>query len=348
LNHSAFSRFLDRLAESPRIGSLNPGVRYANLHAVPAPSMRAIRQQSLGGPEVLELATVARPEPPPTEVLVRVAAAGINPVDWKTRSSGGSLGPPPFTVGWDVAGVVEEIGYGVTRFAAGDRVFGMPRFPREAGTYAEFVTSPSRQLARIPERLSDVEAGALPLASLTAWQALVDTAAVEQGDRVLIHAAAGGVGHLAVQIAKSRGAYVIGTARADEHAFLADLGIDESIDYTSEDVGATVRDVDVVLDLVGGQTGLASLPVVRDGGLLISVPSRGDIGPLREAAGNRVRVTGILVEPDRTGLEAIAALAADGRLRVRVARTFPLERAAAAHDQSENGRARGKLVLTID
>jgi NADPH:quinone reductase-like Zn-dependent oxidoreductase len=310
--------------------------------------MRAIRQRSLGGPEVLELATVDRPAPVPTEVLVKVAAAGVNPVDWKTRSSGGMLGSPPFTVGWDVAGVVEELGFGVTRFAVGDRVFGMPRFPREAGAYAEFVTSPSRQLARIPDRLSDVEAGAMPLGSLTAWQALVDTAAVRDGDRVLVHAAAGGVGHLAVQIAKSQGAYVIGTARADDHPFLADLGIDESIDYTREDVGAAVRDVDVVLDLVGGQTGLDSLPVIRDGGLLISVPSQADVAPLREAAGDRVRVTGILVEPDRTGTEAIAALAADGRLRVRVARTFPLEQAAAAHELLEKGRAGGKLVLTID
>jgi NADPH:quinone reductase-like Zn-dependent oxidoreductase len=310
--------------------------------------MRAIRQRSLGGPEVLELATVDRPAPVPTEVLVKVAAAGVNPVDWKTRSSGGMLGSPPFTVGWDVAGVVEELGFGVTRFAVGDRVFGMPRFPREAGAYAEFVTSPSRQLARIPDRLSNVEAGAMPLGSLTAWQALVDTAAVRDGDRVLVHAAAGGVGHLAVQIAKSQGAYVIGTARADDHPFLADLGIDESIDYTREDVGAAVRDVDVVLDLVGGQTGLDSLPVIRDGGLLISVPSQADVAPLREAAGDRVRVTGILVEPDRTGTEAIAALAADGRLRVRVARTFPLEQAAAAHELLEKGRAGGKLVLTID
>jgi NADPH:quinone reductase-like Zn-dependent oxidoreductase len=310
--------------------------------------MRAIRQETVGGPEVLDLVTVPRPEPSPTEVLVKVAATGVNPVDWKTRSSGGALGSPPFTVGWDVAGVVEELGFGVTRFAVGDRVFGMPRFPREAGAYAEFVTSPSRQLARIPERLSDVEAAALPLASLTAWQALVETAEVRAGDRVLIHAAGGGVGHLAVQIAKSRGAYVIGTARADDHAFLADLGMDEAIDYRREDVGATLRDVDVVLDLVGGETGLASLPVLRRGGLLISVPSRADVAPLREAAGGRVRVTGILVEPDRTGMEAIAALAAEGQLRVRVSRTFPLEQAAAAHELSENGRPGGKLVLTTD
>src|SRR5207244_719097 len=173
--------------------------------------MRAIRQQTLGGPEVLELVEVPRPEPAPTEVLVRVAAAGVNPVDWKTRTRGGFLGQPPFTVGWDVAGVVDGVGRGVTRFAPGDRGFGMPRLPREAAAYAEYVTSPSRQLARIPDGLADVDAAALPLAALTAWQALVETADVQPGQRVLILAAAGGVGHLAVQIAKARGAHVIGT-----------------------------------------------------------------------------------------------------------------------------------------
>ncbi len=179
--------------------------------------MLAIRQEVLGGPEVLEVVDVPRPEPGPTEVLVRVAAAGVNPVDWKVRARGGFLGDPPFTVGWDVAGVVEEVGIGVTRFAAGDRVFGMPRFPREAAAYAEYATSPSRQLARTPDGLSDVEAGAMPLAALTAWQALVETADVRPGSRVLVNGAAGGVGHLAVQIAKARGAYVIGTARAVQH-----------------------------------------------------------------------------------------------------------------------------------
>jgi NADPH:quinone reductase-like Zn-dependent oxidoreductase len=164
-------------------------------------TMRAIRQESLGGPDVLELVEVPRPTAIPTEVLVRTLAAGVNPVDWKSRARGGFLGEPPFTVGWDVAGVVEEVGFGVTRFAVGDRVFGMPRFPREAAAYAEYVTSPSRQLARIPDGLSDVEAGALPLAGLTAWQALVETADVRPGQRVLVLAAAGGVGPLAVQIA---------------------------------------------------------------------------------------------------------------------------------------------------
>ncbi len=197
--------------------------------------------------------------------------------------------------------------------------------------------------------MSDVEAAALPLAALTAWQALVDTAAIGPGDRVLIHAAAGGVGHLAVQIAKSRGAHVIGTARAVNHPLLAELGVDEAIDYTSEDVGAAVRDADIVLDLVGGDTGLRSLPTLRDGGLLILVPSSGDLERLRATAGDRVRVTGILVEPDRTGIEAIAALVARGELRVHVARTFPLAEAGTAHAVGERGEiGGGKLVLTVD
>jgi NADPH:quinone reductase-like Zn-dependent oxidoreductase len=311
--------------------------------------MRAIVQREFGGPEVLELADVPKPEPGPTEVLVRVRAAGINPVDWKTRAGRAFVRELPLTVGWDVAGEVEAVGAGVTRFAPGDRVFGMPRFPRPAGGYAEYVTAPSRQFARTPDGLSDVEAAALPLAALTAWQALVDTAAVGAGDRVLIHAAAGGVGHLAVQIAKSRGAHVIGTARAVNLPLLAELGVDEAIDYTSEDVGAAVRGADVVLDLVGGDTGLRSLPALRDGGLLILVPSSGDLEGLRATAGDRVRVTGILVEPDRTGIEAIAALVERGELRVRVARTFPLAEAGAAQAVGERGEiGGGKLVLTVD
>jgi NADPH:quinone reductase-like Zn-dependent oxidoreductase len=309
--------------------------------------MRAIRQQTLGGPEVLELVDVPRPEPAPTEVLVRVAAAGVNPVDWKTRTRGGFLGSPPFTVGWDVAGVVEEVGRGVTRFEPGDRVFGMPRFPREAAAYAEYVTSPSRQLARTPEELDDVHAAALPLAGLTAWQALVETAGVEEGHRVLILAAAGGVGHLAVQIAKARGAYVVCTARAAKHAFLAELGADEAVDYTSERVEDRVRDVDVVLDLVGDEASAGALETIRDGGIFISVPSGSSLDALHEAAGDRARVTGILVEPDRQGMEAIADLAASGALRAEIAQTFPLADAARAHELGETGRTQGKLVLTL-
>ena len=309
--------------------------------------MRTIRQQTLGGPEVLELVDVPQPEPAPTEVLVRASAAGVNPVDWKIRTRGGFLGEPPFTVGWDVAGTVEALGGGVTRFAVGDRVFGMPRFPREAAAYAEYVTSPSRQLARIPEALSDVEAAALPLAGLTAWQALVETADLQPGQRVLVLGAAGGVGHLAVQIAKARGAYVIGTARSPKHGFLAELGADEAVDYSLGPVEEAVGDVDVVLDLVGSEATAGTLRTLRDGGLLIVVPSAASVESLAERAEGRVRVTGILVEPDRAGLEAIAGLVESGALRPSVSQTFPLGDAARAHEAGETGRTQGKLVLTI-
>lgn len=310
--------------------------------------MRAIRQRMLGGPEVLELVEVPRPEPAPTEVLVRVRAAGVNPVDWKTRAGGAYLGEPPFTVGWDVAGVVEEVGAGVTRFRPGERVFGMPRFPREAAAYAEYATAPSRQLARVPDGLGDVEAAALPLAGLTAWQALVETAGVERGTRVLVLAAAGGVGHLAVQIAKARGAWVAGTARAEKHAFMRGLGVEVAIDYTSDDLAKRLPGgVDAVLDAVGGEAALAALPALRDGGLVVTL-SGASVARLREAAGDQVRVTSILVEPDRCGLEELAALVERGELRPHVERTFPLAQAGAAHELGETGRTTGKLVLVTD
>jgi len=305
--------------------------------------MRAVRQHELGGPEVLAVEEVPKPEPGPTEVLVRTVAAGVNPVDWKVRAGGGLLGEPPFTVGWDVAGVVEAAGSGVTWLAAGDRVFGMPRFPREAACYAEYVVSPSRQLARIPDGLDDVEAAAVPLAGLTAWQSLVDTAGVGEGSRVLVLGAAGGVGHLAVQIAAARGAWVAGTSSAAKHGFLRELGIDEALD---RDEPVVVGDVDVVLDAVGGEVGLGALPALRDGGVLVTV-SGSSVPGLVEAAAGRVRVAGILVEPDRVGMQALAALAAEGKLRPQVERTFPLEEAGAAHALGEQGRARGKLVLRV-
>jgi NADPH:quinone reductase-like Zn-dependent oxidoreductase len=305
--------------------------------------MRAVRQHELGGPEVLAVEEVPKPEPGPTEVLVRTVAAGVNPVDWKVRAGGGLLGEPPFTVGWDVAGVVEAVGSGVTWLAAGDRVFGMPRFPREAACYAEYVVSPSRQLARIPDGLDDVEAAAVPLAGLTAWQSLVDTAGVGEGSRVLVLGAAGGVGHLAVQIAAARGAWVAGTSSAAKHGFLRELGIDEALD---RDEPVVVGDVDVVLDAVGGEVGLGALPALRDGGVLVTV-SGSSVPGLVEAAAGRVRVAGILVEPDRVGMQALAALAAEGKLRPQVERTFPLEEAGAAHALGEQGRTRGKLVLRV-
>jgi NADPH:quinone reductase-like Zn-dependent oxidoreductase len=309
--------------------------------------MKQISQETVGGPEVLELRDVERPEPIPTEVLVRVHAAGVNPVDWKVRAKGGFLGEPPFSVGWDVSGVVEEVAAGVTRFAVGDEVFGMPWFPREVGAYAEYVTAPSRQFARKPASIDHLHAAGLPLASLTAWQALVDTADVQPGQKVLVHAAAGGVGHLAVQIVKARGAYVLGTARAEKHDFLRSLGVDEPIDYTTTPVEAMGEGLDVVLDLIGGETGVDSVPLLRPDGLLIPVPSGAGQSVLDAARQAGVRATGILVEPDGASLTQIAKLVDDGALRVEIDSVFPLSDAARAHERGETGRARGKIVLDV-
>jgi len=300
--------------------------------------MRAITQNEFGGAEVLTLTDLPKPAPLPTEVLVRVHAAGVNPVDWKTRAGGGMAGLQrmPLVLGWDVSGVVEEVGFGVTTLKPGDEVYGMPRFPHAASAYAEYVTAPSRHFARKPKGLTHVEAAALPLAALTAWQILVDTADVQSGQKVLVTAAAGGVGHLAVQIAKARGAYVIGTARQPKHAFLKDLGADEVIDYTQADYAGD--DIDVLVDLVGG----GSAAAVRRGGLFVGVPSGVD-----SAIRDDIRTSPILVEPDRAGLEAISALVEKGEFRVHVDATFPLEDAGKAHALGETGRTQGKIVLEI-
>jgi NADPH:quinone reductase-like Zn-dependent oxidoreductase len=308
--------------------------------------MKAIQQRSFGGPEVLEPVEVERPSPGPTEVLVRVRAAGVNPVDWKCRAAPGFLRDLPFTLGWDVAGVVEAVAPGVTRFAPGDEVLGMPRFPREAAAYAEYVVAPARHFARKPAGLSDAEAGGLPLAGLTAWQVLVDTADVRPGQRVLVTAAAGGVGHLLVQVARARGAHVIGTARAAKHDFLRGLGADEVIDYTTTEIAAATGDLDLVVDLLGPGSGAAVLPALRPGGLLVAVTGGVDPAAAEAAAARGVRTTRFLVEPDHAGLDALAALVDAGRLRVEIDAVLPLAEAAEAHRRGETGRTRGKLVLT--
>ena len=310
--------------------------------------MRAITQKSFGGPEVLELAELPRPVPQPTEVLVRVRAAGVNPVELFIRSGAFPLiGQPPFTLGWDVSGVVEEVDPGVSRFKVGDEVYGMPYFPRAAGGYAEYVAAPSRQLVRKPAGLSHTEAAALPLAGLTAWQMLVDTAGVAEGQRVLVHGAGGGVGHLAVQIAKARGADGIGTASAAKQGFLRELGVDEALDYGAVDFAATVRDVDVVIETVGGDTAERSLRTLRPGGFLVTAVDKGDarLAALAEQAG--VRFAGISVEPDVVGLEALNALVEAGRLRPYVEQAFDLADAAKAHELVAAGHTRGKVVLTV-
>ncbi|MFI6576435.1 NADP-dependent oxidoreductase [Nocardiopsis sp. NPDC050513] len=309
--------------------------------------MRIVRQRELGGPEVLEIARVPVPEPGGTRIQVRVHAAGLNPADWKVRQHGYWL-TPPFAHGWDVSGVVTAVSPGVNRFAVGDEVYGMPNFPDTPGTHADYVTAPSRHFARKPASLDHVEAAALPLAALTAWQALVDTAGVAQGQRVLVHAAAGGVGHLAVQIAKARGAHVIGTASAAKHDMLRGLGADELVDYTSVDFAETVRGVDAVVDAVGGDYLERSLRTLRPGGVYVGLPNPLELDRIAEAAAAvGVRGTTVNVEPDHAALEEIAALADAGRLRPVVSQTFPLEDVAKAHEHGETGRTTGKVVLTL-
>ena len=311
-------------------------------------TMRAIAASTWGAPDVLNQVTIARPEPGPTEILVAVHAAGVNPTDWKSRASGGfgRWGDPPI-LGYDVSGVVESVGRGASLFQPGDAVFGMPRFPEQAGGYAEYVAAPSRRFARKPEGLDHVQAAALPLVGLTAWQALAEVAQVAPGQRVLVHAAAGGVGHVAVQIAKALGAYVIATASAPKHALVRSLGADELIDYREADFAETLRDIDVVLETIGGDNGMRSLATLRPGGILVWLT--GPLDPDVESRGRELGVrTGFtLVEPDRAGLLALVELVDSGRLRVEIADVLPLVDAARAHRLGESNRTTGKLVLKV-
>ncbi|MEU6352723.1 NADP-dependent oxidoreductase [Streptomyces sp. NPDC047072] len=309
--------------------------------------MRVITQQSLGGPEVLTLVDAPEPQSLPTEVLVRVKAIGLNPLEARLRAGEFPLiGRPPFVLGWDISGVVEEAS-GTWRFRPGDEVFGMPLFPRAANGYAELVAAPAVHLVRKPASLSHIEAAALPIVGLTAWQGLVDLAGVTEGDRVLIHGGGGGVGHVAIQIAKALGAYVITTAGENKRKFVEEFGADEVIDYTAVDFTEAVRDIDVVLDTIGGDTVARSLQVLRPGGHLVTAVAEEDAELIAayEAAG--MRFSGIAVDPDQVALRGLVDLADQGRLRVHVQETFPFERVADAHRLLDAGHLQGKLVLTL-
>ncbi len=311
--------------------------------------MKAVVLREYGPPEVLAVEEVAKPEPIPTEVQVRVHAAGVNPVDCKTRAGQGVsaiLGQLPVRLGWDVSGVVSEVPSGVTRFKVGEEVFGMPWFPRQAGAYGEYVTAPSRHFAAKPHALSQEEAAALPLAGLTAWQIVVDTIQLEAGADILVHGAAGGVGHLAVQVAKARGANVIATARTEQGDWLRELGVDQTIDYKSERFEDLVSDLDAVIDFPGSY-GERSLPVLRPGGILVSVPSGVPREVLDLAARSERRATGFLVEPDPVGLAGLSHLVESGQLQVKVDRVFDLEEAPDAHRLVEAGHSGGKIVLRV-
>ncbi|MEU5432181.1 NADP-dependent oxidoreductase [Streptomyces sp. NPDC020719] len=307
--------------------------------------MRAVVQKSFGGPEVLETVETERPTPLSGEVLIRVHASGVNPVDVAVRSGAFPLlGEPPFGVGWDISGVVEQAGPGA-RFKPGDEVYGMPFFPRAATGYAEYVAVPSRQVARKPATIDHTHAAAVPLAALTAWQGLVDAARIGEGQRVLIHRAAGGVGHFAVQIAKARGAHVIALAGEPKHDFLRELGADEVIDYRTTDLTEAVRDLDVVFD--SSSQGTASLKILRPGGTLVTIMEHANQGLAAQVEAAGRRFAGVSVEPDYASLEAIAALIDAGAIRPHVSETFPLGNAAKAHELVGSGRVQGKVVLTV-
>ncbi|HEU4324714.1 MAG TPA: NADP-dependent oxidoreductase [Roseiflexaceae bacterium] len=310
-------------------------------------TMKAVRIHGFGGPEQLVYEDVPRPSAGAGEVLVRIHATGINPVDWKSREGRGVAAEEqtfPLILGWDVSGTVAEVGEGVAALRKGDQVYGMIRFPGWGSAYAEYASAPVSDLALKPASVDHVQAAAVPLAALTAWQALFEFADLRPGQRVLIHAAAGGVGHLAVQLAKWRGAYVIGSASARNGALVRELGADEVIDYTAAPFEQQVRDVDVVLDAVGGETLERSLAVVRPSGVLVSIVGRPD-EQAAEARG--VRAGWVLVRPHAEQLAQLSQLIDAGTLRVLVETVLPLPEAAEAHRQSQSGRTRGKIVLQV-
>jgi len=248
-------------------------------------------------------------------------------------------------LGWDISGIVEEIGAGVTRFKKGDAVYGMPRFPQIAAAYAEYVSIPDAEVAHKPQSIDHIHAAALPLVSLTAWQALFEAIDLKDGQNILIHAAAGGVGHIAVQLAKWKNAFVIGTASAHNADYLAEIGVDQFVDYRAYRFEDVVSDVDVVLDAMSGNVRQRSWSVLKPGGIIVSI-----LGPpsAETAAQYGVRATNVLVHPDGRQLAEIAALADSGILKPNVEAVYPLAEAAQAHAHVQKGHTRGKIVLRTD
>jgi NADPH:quinone reductase-like Zn-dependent oxidoreductase len=316
-------------------------------------TMRAMTIPGAGDPDVLTLADVERPVRVAAEVMVRVVAAGVNPIDAKTRAGKGgfaALATLPAIVGADFSGVVVEAPYAAHPLQPGTEVYGMALAPRTQGTYAEYVSVNSLSVIRKPSALSHVEAAAVPVAALTAWGVVVETAKAHEGQRMLIHAAAGGVGHFAVQFASYFGAHVIATGSQRNHGWLRELGADEVIDYSAERFEDRVSDLDVVVDMIGNvkdDTGTRSLSVLRPGGLLVNVPSGSWPTLVQDAAAAGVRATGYQVTPDGSTLAVISRLLESGDVRVFVDRVFDLEDAAEAHRVMESGHTRGKLVLKV-
>lgn len=309
-------------------------------------TMKSVCIYSYGGPEVLIYGDAPCPRPGDGEVLIRVHAAGINPVDWKIRE--GHLKEMlhhtfPLVLGWDMSGVVETPGPGVTRLKVGDEVFSRPDISRD-GAYAEFIVIRESEVALKPKSIDHIHAAALPLAGLTAWQTLFDAGGLSAGQRVLIHAAAGGVGHIAVQLAKWKGAHVIGTAAERNHEFLRRLGVDQVIDYDTERFEEAVQPVDVVLDTMGGDTQARSWKVLKRGGILVSIasPPKAEI-----AAEHGVRQAFVFTQPNAAQLAEIAKLADAEKLKAIVETILALSDATRGQELSERGHGRGKIVLRV-
>jgi NADPH:quinone reductase-like Zn-dependent oxidoreductase len=299
--------------------------------------MQAVVMHETGNADVLRLEEAERPEPGDGEVLIRVRAVSVNPMDWKYRR-GFVPKELPAVLGNDVSGTVE-----VSRaedFAEGDEVFGITA----TGGYAEYAVSSAVVIAKKPTGVSDEQAAAIPVAGLTAWQALFDRGGLERGQTALIAGAAGGVGHFAVQFAKHAGARAIGTGSSRNREFVLGLGADEFVDYTQQDVAAAVSGVDVAFDTVGGETTQSLLPAVRDGGILVTIAG----APPEQAARERgVRAELLVMSPSAEQLARIAGLVAVGDVRVQIAATLPLAEVQRAHELSESGHTRGKIILTV-
>lgn len=320
-------------------------------------TMRAAAVTTNGGPEVLELLRLPLPAQVNSDTLVRVHAAGVNPIDWKTREGRAATLPAfPWVLGGEFSGTVVRAPYELAPFQPGDEVFGMLLVPRYLGADTEYVSCPFLSLARKPASLDHLEAGAVPLAALTAWAGIVDAGRVHTGQRVLVHAGAGGVGHFAVQLAHHYGAHVSTTASGRNHAWLRELGADHVIDYTSVAFEEALdAPVDLVLDLIGdvrADTGTRSLDprVLRDGGTYICVPTGGfpDMHDAIAAQGRGLIGSSLKLSPDGRVLETIAVLIDQGDLTVHIDRVFPLAETAAAQSLVAEGHVRGKVVLDID
>ena len=309
--------------------------------------MKAVRFHQYGDADVLRFEDAPLPQIADDELLVKVHSAGVNPADTQFRRGDYQVFVPlalPFIPGWDVAGTVETVGQSVTAFRTGDAVFAMTDMSRN-GAYAEFVAVRASEVAPAPQSLPPEHAAGVPLAALTAWQALFDVAELRAGQSVLIHAGAGGVGLFAIQLARRAGAQVISTASAVNHALLRELGAHQVIDYRAGDFAAGLKNLDVVLDTVGGETRARSWPLLRAGGVLAAIA----MPPPDEAAAARhgVRAAMAAVRPNGARLAEIGALIDAGALQIVIDREFPLSEAAAAHRHSEARHVRGKIVLRV-